>query len=160
MKNKKWIYSLAVLLLLSVLILAYIIMMRAQERFFKCNTEIHFENSKNNSQIEANVSLLLTSNSMAILDVNGVITKDGVDFNVNRKVYFNHSRESRGDYYYFKRVKEEDYAIANGVSNELFNDIMFGNKKDFYMSITSVGHGGYELSEMIFPVVVCYSKRN
>ncbi|KFK96383.1 MULTISPECIES: hypothetical protein [unclassified Serratia (in: enterobacteria)] len=159
MKNKKWLYSLGAAILLALLILAYFTVMRAQDRFFKCDTEIHFENSKSNSLIDANTSLLLTSNSMAILDVNGVITKDGVDFNVNRKVYFIYNRESHGDYYYFKRVKEEDYATTNSASSELFNDIMFGNKKDFYMSITSLGNGGYELSEMIFPVVVCYSKR-
>lgn len=159
MKNKKWIYSLAIVLLLLVLGLAYLIIFKTQDRFFKCNTEIHFESSKNHSMIEANTSLLLTSNSMAILDVNGVITKDGVDFNVNRKIYFIYSRESRGEFYYFKRVKEEDYANANSAPSELFNHIMFGNKKDFYMSITPIGNGGYELSEMIFPVVVCYTKR-
>ncbi|MFC0227975.1 hypothetical protein [Serratia aquatilis] len=157
--KRKWTYSLVTIFLFSVFGFYFLITKKGNNQFFKCNAEIHFEISKNKSLIEANTSLLLASNKVAILDVKGIITKQGMDFNVERKVYFNYSRESEGGYYYFEILKEEDYALENSASDELFNEVMFGNKKSFYMSITPVGSGGFELSEMLFPVAICYTTR-
>ncbi len=134
--------------------------MERRGRFFKCDTEIYVENSESRSRIAGNVSFMLVNDHVAILYVKGVISKATVNYNVNRKVYFNYTNESYGYYYHLNRVGDEDYAIADSAPDALFNALIFENKKDFYMAIIPIGNSGYELSEMIFPLAVCTARRS
>jgi hypothetical protein len=102
---------------------------------------------------------MLVSDNIGMLYVRGVLSKEGVTYNVNRKIYFNYSTEPYGSYYHLKKISDENYATVNSVPDALFNDLIFENKQDFYISITSVGNGGYELREMIFPMAICARKR-
>ncbi|MEX2940544.1 hypothetical protein [Serratia fonticola] len=128
-------------------------------QYFKCDTEVYFENVASHSKIEGDVSLMLVSDNIGLLYVRGVLSNEGVNYNVNRKVYFNYSNEPYGSYYHLKKISDENYATINSVPDALFNDLIFENKQDFYISITSVGHGGFVLREMIFPMAICVSKQ-
>lgn len=148
-----------IILLLFTSALAYLMSMESKGQYFKCDTEVYFENVASHSKIEGDVSLMLVSDNIGMLYVRGVLSNEGVNYNVNRKVYFNYSNEPYGSYYHLKKISDENYVTINSVPDALFNDLIFENKQDFYISITSVGNGGYALREMIFPMAICVSKR-
>jgi hypothetical protein len=160
MMNRKrlaWVFT--IILLLCASALAYLMSMESKRQYFKCDTEVYFENVASHSKIEGDISLMLVSDNIGMLYVRGVLSKEGVTYNVNRKIYFNYSTEPYGSYYHLKKISDENYATVNSVPDALFNDLIFENKQDFYISITSVGNGGYELREMIFPMAICARKR-
>ena len=159
MNRKKLAWMFIIILLLFTSALAYLMSMESKGQYFKCDTEVYFENVASHSKIEGDVSLMLVSDNIGMLYVRGVLSNEGVNYNVNRKVYFNYSNEPYGSYYHLKKISDENYATINSVPDELFNDLIFENKQDFYISITSVGNGGYALREMIFPMAICVSKR-
>ncbi|OIX96168.1 hypothetical protein BFS14_01510 [Serratia fonticola] len=139
--------------------LVYLMSKESKGQYFKCDTEVYFENVASHSKIEGDVSLMLVSDNIGLLYVRGVLSNEGVNYNVNRKVYFNYSNEPYGSYYHLKKISDENYATINSVPDALFNDLIFENKQDFYISITSVGNGGFVLREMIFPMAICVSKQ-
>ncbi|WP_025123006.1 MULTISPECIES: hypothetical protein [unclassified Serratia (in: enterobacteria)] len=159
MNNKKMVWLLIGILLSGVSALAYLLTMESRGRYFKCDTEVYFEDLASQSKIEADLSLMLVSDNIGMLSVRGVLSKEGVNYNVNRKIYFNYTSAPYGRYYHLKKINDENYATVNTVPDALFNELIFENKQDFYLAITPVGNGGYELREMIFPVAVCASKR-
>jgi hypothetical protein len=159
MNRKKLAWGFIITLLLCASALACLMALESKGRYFKCDTEIYFENTASHSKIEGDVSLMLVSDNIGMLYVRGVINKEGAIYNVNRKIYFNYSNEPFGNYYHLKKINDENYATVNSVPDALFNDLIFENKQDFYISITPVGNGGYELREMIFPMAICASKQ-
>lgn len=159
MNRKKVAWIIVVTLLLSASALAYLMMKGSQGRYFKCDTEIYFESVASQSKIEGDVSLMLVSDNVGMLYVRGVLNKQGVNYNVNRKIYFKYATAPNGRFYHLKKINDENYATVNSVPDAWFNELIFENKQDFYLAITPVGKGGYELREMIFPVAVCASKR-
>lgn len=159
MNNKKGVVLLILTLLICASALAYLMTMESKGRYFKCDTEVYFESVASRSKIEGEVSLMLVSDNIGMLYVRGVLSKEGVNYNVNRKIYFNYTSAPYGRYYHLKKINDENYATVNSVPDALFNELIFENKQDFYMAITPVGNGGYELREMIFPMAVCASKK-
>lgn len=159
MNRKKLAVIFIIILLLCALALTCLMTMGSKGRFFKCDTEINFENVASHSKIEGDVSLMLVSDNVGMLYVRGVIDKAGVSYNVNRKIFFNYTNESYSNYYHLKKINEENYATVNSAPDALFNDLIFENKQHFYISITPVGNGGYELRELIFPLAICASTR-
>ena len=159
MSRKKLAWMFIIILLLCASALAYLMSKESKGHYFKCDTEVYFENVTSHSKIEGDVSLMLVSDNIGLLYVRGGLSNEGVNYNVNRKVYFNYSNEPYGSYYHLKIISDENYATINSVPDALFNDLIFENKQDFYISITSVGNGGYELREMIFPMAICVSKQ-
>ncbi|MGL5386783.1 MAG: hypothetical protein ACRDCA_13170 [Serratia sp. (in: enterobacteria)] len=159
MNKKKIAWLLIITLLSGVSALAYLMTKESQGQYFKCDTEVYFENVASQSKIEGDVSLMLVSDNIGMLYVRGVLNKQGVNYNVNRKIYFSYSHAPSGRYYHLKKINDENYATINSVPDAWFNEMIFENKQDFYLAINPVGNGGYELREMIFPVAVCASKR-
>ncbi|MGM0514967.1 MAG: hypothetical protein ACQER3_20090 [Pseudomonadota bacterium] len=152
-----WMFIIILLSCTSALV--YLMSKESKGQYFKCDTEVYFENVASHSKIEGDVSLMLVSDNIGLLYVRGVLSNEGVNYNVNRKVYFNYSNEPYGSYYHLKKISDENYATINSVPDALFNDLIFENKQDFYISITSVGNGGFVLREMIFPMAICVSKQ-
>lgn len=159
MNRKKLACVFIIILLLGASTLAFLMSTESKGQYFKCDTEVYFENVTSHSKIEGDVSLMLVSDNIGLLYVRGVLSNEGVNYNVNRKVYFNYSNEPYGSYYHLKKISDENYATINSVPDALFNDLIFENKQDFYISITSVGNGGFVLREMIFPMAICVSKQ-
>lgn len=152
-----WMFIIILLSCTSALV--YLMSKESKGQYFKCDTEVYFENVASHSKIEGDVSLMLVSDNIGLLYVRGVLSNEGVNYNVNRKVYFNYSNEPYGSYYHLKKISDENYATINSVPDALFNDLIFENKQDFYISIASVGNGGFVLREMIFPMAICVSKQ-
>ncbi|QCR60908.1 hypothetical protein FD644_11260 [Serratia fonticola] len=159
MNRKKLVWMFIIILLSCTSALVYLMSKESKGQYFKCDTEVYFENVASHSKIEGDVSLMLVSDNIGLLYVRGVLSNEGVNYNVNRKVYFNYSNEPYGSYYHLKKISDENYATINSVPDALFNDLIFENKQDFYISITSVGNGGFVLREMIFPMAICVSKQ-
>ena len=159
MNRKKLVWMFIIILLSCTSALVYLMSKESKGQYFKCDTEVYFENVTSHSKIEGDVSLMLVSDNIGMLYVRGVLSNEGVNYNVNRKVYFNYSNEPYGSYYHLKKISDENYATINSVPDSLFNDLIFENKQDFYISITSVGNGGFVLREMIFPMAICVSKQ-
>lgn len=159
MNRKKLAYAFIIILLLGASTLAFLMSSESKGQYFKCDTEVYFENVASHSKIEGDVSLMLVSDNIGMLYVRGVLIKEGVNYNVNRKIYFNYSNKPYGSYYHLKKIGDENYSTANSAPDALFNELIFENKQELYLSITPIGNGGYELREMIFPIAICASKR-
>ncbi|VEI68332.1 Uncharacterised protein [Serratia fonticola] len=77
MNRKKLAWMFIIILLLFTSALAYLMSMESKGQYFKCDTEVYFENVASHSKIEGDVSLMLVSDNIGMLYVRGCSATKG-----------------------------------------------------------------------------------
>ncbi len=144
------------LFLAAVIHMIYVLFFSSENgRQFKCDTELFIHDAERNESLDAKFSLVMTPDGKALMDIVGTVKKEGTRYDVNRKIHFDYIDNKLKGFVFFTKQGEEGYQLDNSVANGAFNRLMFGDKQTLYATIHPLGHGAYEISDTLNPVLIC-----